>query len=185
MNAYLHKMFPGAFRRRLPLLLLACCAVLVLGACGYSFSGTGTQRLDFGKSLWVSFIAIEIDSPSAQTVLRRALLEECHALRGLQASGSETEADLKVTGQLRGYTTRALSYSSSDQVRDYVLVVDVELSLVRKGDATPLWKGTLQGKQNFPANLDLAVQRSSENAALEAASRMIAQKFVTAVEQSY
>jgi outer membrane lipopolysaccharide assembly protein LptE/RlpB len=171
--------------RQIAGILLLGFALLSLCACGYGLSGSGAQRLDAGQSLWVSFIGIEIDSPSAQTVLRRALLEEGHALRSLHPAATETAADLRVSGQLKTYSTRALSYSASDQVRDYALVIDVELGLYRKGETVPLWKGTLQGKQNYPANVDLAVQRSAEEAALAAASRIVAQKFISAVEQSY
>lgn len=171
--------------RRISSILLLGIVLLSMGACGYSFNSSGSQRLDAGQSLWVSFIGIEIDSPSAQTVLRRALLEESHALRSLRPAASEPSADLRVSGQLRSYSTRALSYSSIDQVRDYSLTIDVELTLYRKGETIPLWKGTLQGKQNYPANVDLAVQRSAEEAALAAASRIVAQKFIASVEQSY
>lgn len=165
--------------------LIAFCLVLCLTACGYHIAGPGTQRLPTGQSLWVSFIGIEIDSPSAQTVLRRSLLEEFHAQRGLAPSSTEAAADMRISGQLRSYTTRAVAYSAADQIRDYALTIEVDLSFFRKGETAPFWKGVLQGRQNFPANNDLAVQRSSEEAALAAASRVVAQKMISAVEQSY
>jgi hypothetical protein len=148
-------------------------------------AGSGGDRIAAGQSVWVSFIGIEVDSPSAQTVLRRSLLEESHAFRGLFPAASESAADLRMSGQLRTYTSKAISFSAADLVRDYTLTVDVEMSIFRKGETIPFWKGTLQGRQNYPANVDLAVQRSSEEAALAVASRVIAQKLLTAVEQSY
>lgn len=163
----------------------ACVLLLLLSACGYQFAGSGPNVISSGQALWVSFIGIEIDSPSAQTVIRRSLLEEGHALRGLPPAADSSTADLRVSGQLRSYSTRAISYSSVDLVRDYALTIEVELSVFRKGETTPFWKGTLQGRQNFPANTDLALQRSSEEAALVAASRSISQKLFSAVEQSY
>jgi outer membrane lipopolysaccharide assembly protein LptE/RlpB len=170
------------YRYRLVPLLIA---LFFISACGYHFAGSTANRLATGQSLWVSFIAIEIDSPSAQTVLRRALLEECHALRGLYPADSAATADLRMTGSLRSYATRAMSYSALDQVKEYRLTVEVELELFRKGEATPLWKGTIQSYQDYPANKDLALQRSSEEAALAAASHILAQKFLMAVEQAY
>src|SRR6185369_5358917 len=75
--------------------LVSVLVVLIfMSACGYHFAGSASNRLAAGQSLWVSFIGIEIDSPSAQTVLRRALLEECHALRGLYPADSAATADL-------------------------------------------------------------------------------------------
>ena len=154
-------------------------------ACGYHFAGSAGNTLAAGQSLWVSFIEIEIDSPSAQTALRRALLEEGHALRGFYPSADAASADLRVTGKLRSYTARAMSYSALDQARLYRLTMEVDLELFRKGETAPFWKGTLQGSQDYPANTDLAQQRSSEAAALVSASHILAQKFLMAVEQAY
>ena len=166
--------------------LMSVLAMLFfMSACGYHFAGSAANRLAPGQSLWVSFIGIEIDSPSAQTVLRRALLEECHALRGLYPADTATTADLRVKGGLRSYAARAMSYTALDQVREYRLTVEVELELFRKGETTPIWKGTIQGYQDYPANTDLALQRSAEEAALAAASHILAQKFLMAVEQAY
>ena len=169
------------------LMRMVCMTVLLLfmAGCGYHFSGSSGNRLASGQSLWVSFIGIEIDSPSAQTALRRSLLEESHALRGLYPSASESIADLRVTGRLRAYSAGAASYSARDLVREYRLTIEVELELFRKGETTPFWKGIIQSHQDYPANTDLALQRSAEEAALAAASRILAQKFLIAVEQSY
>jgi len=163
----------------------ACTLVFLLAACGYRFSGSSGNKLASGQSLWVSFIGIEIDSPSAQTILRRSLLDECHALRGLYPSANEATADLRVTGRLRSYSAGAVSYTALDLAREYRLTVEVELELFRKGETSPFWKGVLQSYQDYPANSDLALQRTAEEAALAAASHILAQKLLTAVEQSY
>src|SRR5512133_1973608 len=175
----------GLGHRHMLHMLCACAMVFVLTACGYHFAGSGSNRLASGQSLWVSFIGIEIDSPSAQTILRRSLLEECHALRGLYPSANEATADLRMTGRLRSSSAGAVSYTALDLAREYRLTIEVELEIFRKGETAPFWKGALQSYQDYPANSDLALQRSAEEAALAAASRTLAQKLVIAVEQSY
>lgn len=165
--------------------LILLVTLFSLSACGYHTAGSSGSRIGAGQSLWVSFIGIETDSPSAQTVVRRALLEECHALRGLYPSGNAAAADLRIQGRLRSYANRAMSYSELDQVREYRLTVELELELFRKGEPVPVWKGVLQSYQDFPANQDLALQKSAEEAALAAVSRTIARKFLMAVEQAY
>ena len=166
-------------------LLSVLVVLLFMSACGYHFAGSSANRLASGQSLWVSFIGIEIDSPSAQTVLRWALLEECHAMRGLYPSDTAATADLRIQGSLRSYAAKAMSYSVQDQVREYRLTLEVDLELLRKGETKPLWKGTLQSYQDYPTNKDLALQHSAEEAALAAASHKLAQKFLIAVEQAY
>jgi outer membrane lipopolysaccharide assembly protein LptE/RlpB len=186
MTAWVGRCAGGVLYRKYICGLLAGLVILLyMSACGYHFAGSTANRLATGQSLWVSFIAIEIDSPSAQTVLRRALLEECHALRGLYPADSAATADLGIKGSLRAYSAQAMSYSKQDQVKEYRLTVAVELELTRKGETKPFWKGTIQSYQDYPANTDLALQRSSEAAALDAASHILAQKFLMAVEQAY
>ena len=166
-----------------PLLLLLLS--LILAGCGYHLTSSSTQRLAAGQTLWVPFIGNESVSPTAQTVLRRALYDECHALRGLVAADSETTADLYMKGKLVSYSSSVISYSALDQAREYRLTLNVALELYRKGVAVPLWKGMLQASQNYPTNANLALQRNAEERALDAAARIIAQKFIQSTEQSY
>jgi outer membrane lipopolysaccharide assembly protein LptE/RlpB len=166
--------------------MFAVTMLLLMTSCGYHFAGSAGNRITSGQSLWVQFIRVEIESPSsAQTVLTRSIYEECHALRGAFPSNSEAVADLRIKGNLRSYSIRPVSYTAADRVREYRLVINVDLELARKGETTPIWKGTLQGSQDYPSSSDLGRQRSAEEAALAAASRIIAQKLITAVEQKY
>ncbi|OGT98014.1 MAG: hypothetical protein A2079_03535 [Geobacteraceae bacterium GWC2_48_7] len=162
-------------------------ALLFLSGCGYTLSGSAANRIADGQTLWVAFISNETTSPTAQTVLRRALLEEAHQLCGLVPSGSEASSDLHISGVLRSYSLQAISYNAADQAREYRLLLVVELELKRKGELTPFWKGTVKAEQDFPVdrNNNLAFQRNAEEAALTAVSRSIARKFLTAVEQNY
>lgn len=175
-------MISSAGLRRVATLLL--CTFLLAG-CGYRFAATSGNRIATGQSIWVAFIANTTASTTAQTVIRRALYEESHALRGLQPSANEASADLRVTGRVVSWGNTAISYSAIDQAKEYRLTLNVELELNRKGEATPLWKGVLQASQDYPAASDLAQQRNAREAALEAASRILAQKLLTAVEHSY
>jgi len=175
-------MFFRRFRRCL--LLLLCCPLLVAG-CGYHFAGTAENRIAADQSLWVAFIVNETASPTAQTVIRRALLEESHAMRGLYPADKEAEADLRVHGKLTSYALKAISYSAIDQAKEYRLLISVDLELQRKGGTAPLWKGTIQASQDFPASTDLALQHNAEESALRAASRTLARKFLVSVEQAY
>ena len=165
--------------------LLCSVMFLQVAGCGYRLAGSGEDSITSGKSIWVSFIRNESSSSTAQTVLRRALLEELHQSRGLVPSAGESVADLMVTGTLLSYSSKAVSYTADDRVREYRLAIDVELEMKRKGETVPLWKGRLQSYQDFPAADNLALQRNAEEAALATASRKVAQKLLTAVEQAY
>lgn len=165
--------------------LLLLILILILSGCGYQLTSSTKHSLAAGQTLWVPFMGNESLSPTAQTVLRRALYDECHALRGLVATDSEASADLFMKGRLLSYSSKIISYSSVDQASEYRLMLAVELELYRTGVALPLWKGVLQASKNFPVNANLALQRNAEERALEAAARIIAQKFILSTEQAY
>ncbi|HIJ81262.1 MAG TPA: hypothetical protein HPP76_06110 [Desulfuromonadales bacterium] len=166
-------------------ILFCVCAIWSLTGCAYRLSGSSQQNMTAGRTLWVPFIGNESISPTAQTVLRRALYDEFHALRGLVPAENEAAADVTVKGKLVSYGSRAVSYNAADRVRAFSLQAAAELAIYRKGETTPFWKGALSGSKEFPANSDLALQRNAEEQAFEGAARIIARKLASTMEHSY
>jgi outer membrane lipopolysaccharide assembly protein LptE/RlpB len=165
-------------------LLLALLLATAAG-CGYHLTNSQPGRFGAARTVWVPFFVNESISPTAQTVLRRAFYEELHALRGLSPAAAAESADLVMKARLVSYSSKAVSYSAIDQAREYSLNLNVELEIAGKGESVPLWKGQIQGSKQYPANADLALQRNAEEQALDAAARIIAHKFISALEESY
>ena len=153
--------------------------------CGYRLTNAHSTLAGTAQSIWVPFFSNESNSPTAQTVFRRAFYDELHAVRGLNPSASEEGADLVMKARIVSYSSKVVSYTAIDRVREYSLVVEVELEISRKGQTAPLWKGVLHGTKQYPANADLALQQNAEEQALDAAARIIARKFITTMEESY
>ena len=164
--------------------MLAVLLNAVVG-CGYHLTNSQSERLGAAQKIWVPFFSNESISPTAQTVLRRAFYEELHALRGLNPAGSEGTADLSMKARIVSYSSKAVSYNSLDQAREFSLSLEVELEIAKKGQASPLWKGQVHAAKQYPANRDLALQRNAEEQALDAAARIIAHKFISALEETY
>jgi outer membrane lipopolysaccharide assembly protein LptE/RlpB len=165
-------------------LLLAMMLSTVTG-CGYHLTNSQSGRLGVARTIWVPFFSNESISPTAQTVLRRAFYEELHALRGLNPAIGVESADLAMKARIVSYSSKAVSYNVLDQAREFSLSLSVELEIVKKGQPLPLWKGQIQGSKQYPANTNLALQRNAEEQALDAAARIIAHKFISALEESY
>jgi len=163
------------------------CALLLCTAsgCGYHLTNSQSGRFGAARSIWVPFFSNESISPTAQTVLRRAFYDELHAMRGLIPAASAESADLVMKARLVSYSGKVVSFTALDRARECSLSLTVELEIVKKGQTPPLWKGQIQGLQQYPASTDLALQRNSEEQALDAAARKIAQKFISALEESY
>jgi outer membrane lipopolysaccharide assembly protein LptE/RlpB len=162
--------------------------VLLLGltaGCGYHLTNTQSGKFESAQNIWIPFFSNASASPTAQTVLRRAFYEEIHALRGLNPAVNAESADLAMKARIISYSSKAVSYNSLDQDKEFNLTVDVELEIGKKGQKTPLWKGQIQGTKQYPANSNLALQHNAEEQALDAAARIIAHKFISALEESY
>lgn len=171
-------------------LLLVLVVLLILSGCGYRITGFNASNTDYnGRTVWVDFIGNTTGSSTAQTNLKRGFLEEFHAFRGMLPSTVRSESDLVVSGSIRSYTIRAVSYTAADQVRENRLSIEVELEVRERTSLTALWKGVISASQDFPAsdplNPNLALQKNAEEAALVAASRKLAQTLITSMEVSY
>ena len=165
--------------------LLLGLVLSTVSGCGYHLTNSPSGRLGNTQKIWVPFFSNESISSTAQTVLRRAFYDEFHALRGLNPAGSEDIADLVIKAKIISYSSKAVSYNSIDQAREFSLSLNVELEISKKWQALPLWKGQIQGSKQYPANTNLALQRNAEEQALDAAARIIAHKFISALEESY
>jgi len=157
----------------------------VIAGCGYHLTGAATGKLGDARQIWVPFFSNESISPTAQTVLRRAFYDEFHALRGLNPAAAEANADLVLKARILSYSNRAVAYNSLDQAMLFSLTLNVELEIVKKGQDVPLWKGQLQAEKQYPANSNLSLQHNSEDQALDAVARILAHKFLSALEESY
>lgn len=159
--------------------------LLTVAGCGYHLTNSASLQTGSDQKIWVPFFRNESVSPSAQTVLRRGFYEELYSLRGLHPANSEEDADLVMKARIISYASTAASFSALDQALEYKLSLNVELELLKKGQTVPLWKGQIHAVQQYPANTNLALQRNSEEQALDAGARIIAQKFISALEESY
>jgi len=165
--------------------LLSALILLTLSGCGYHLTNSPANRKQSFRNIWIPFFSNESISPTAQTVLRRAFYDEIHALRGINPAESRDTADLAMKAKIISYSSGAVSYSAKDEVRQYRLALTVELEAYKKGELLPIWKGQLQSSKQYPVNLNLALQRNAEEQALDAAARILAHKFISAIEESY
>ncbi|HIJ88314.1 MAG TPA: hypothetical protein HPP97_11640 [Desulfuromonadales bacterium] len=166
--------------------LLYALMLITLTGCGYHLTNAQADRKQSYRNVWIPFFSNESISPTAQTVLRRAFYDEFHALRGLNPAESQETADLAMKAKILSYSSTAVAYNPKDEVSEYKLNLNVELEAYKKGQLLPVWRGRLQSSRQYPANnINIALQRNAEEQALDGAARILAHKFLTAIEESY
>lgn len=170
---------------RLCRILFLLLLLTTITGCGYSLTKSTSGQSGADRTVWVPFFTNESISPTAQTVMRRAFYDELYALRGLKPAAGEGLADVAMKARIISYSHKAVSYSAIDQARQFSLALNIELEITNNNVSQPLWKGQIQAEKQYPVNLDLALQRNAEEQALDAAARIIAHKFISALEESY
>lgn len=166
----------------------ALLLTLLVAGCGYRFTADTGSRLSAGQTVWVPYFKNATVYANASVALKRAIFDQFAAQRNIMPSVSPELADLLVEGTLTGYGNGVVSYSATDTAREYRLTITADV-IVRKRsdgkDVKPLWKGTLSAWQDYPVGATIELQRSSEDAALMAASRKLAQQLIWNLEQQY
>jgi outer membrane lipopolysaccharide assembly protein LptE/RlpB len=162
--------------------------VLFSAGCGYRFTADSGTRLAAGQTVWVPYFKNATVYSSASVALKRAIFDQFAEQRNIMPAASPEQGDLLLEGTLTGYGIGAVSYSATDAIMEYRLTITADITVHRRGDAKntrPLWKGALSAWQDYPVGPTIELQRSSEDAALGAASRKLAQQLIWQMEQQY
>lgn len=174
--------------RRIAYGLFAFVMVLSISSCGYRFTADGGSRLTAGQKVWVAYFKNSTVFPNASVVLKRAIFDQFAAMRGITPAGSKGDGDIQVEGILTGYGASAASYTSTDTVKEYRLVISANVIVRKKSadlKAKPIWSGSVSAWQDYPVSSTIEMQRNSEDAALAAASRKLAEQIIWNMEQVY
>jgi len=162
--------------------------VLLSAGCGYRFTADSATRLAAGQTVWVPYFKNATVHSQASVALKRAIFDQFAGQRNIMPAASPELGDLLLEGTLTGYGIGAVSYSAADAIMEYRLTITADITVRKRGDAAdvrPLWKGSLSAWQDYPVAATIELQRSSEDAALAAASRKLAQQLIWQMEQQY
>ena len=161
---------------------------LFMAGCGYRFTADSGTRLVAGQTVWVPYFTNATVYANASVTLKRAIFDQFIEQRGIMPSASPDQGDLLIEGVLTGYGAGVVSYTAADTAREYRLTISADITVRKRGEkkeAKPLWKGSLSAWQDYPVAATVEMQRNSEDAALIAASRKLAQQLIWQMEQQY
>lgn len=161
---------------------------MTVAGCGYRFTADSNSKLTANQLIWIPYFKNATVHTAAAVALRRALYEQFAAQRSIRPAASPKQTDLLLDGTVTGYAVAAVSYSAADVVTTYRVTVSADIQMQQQnGDkgSKPLWRGTLSAWHDYPASASIELQRSSEDAAVAAACRKLAQQLIWQVEQQY
>ncbi|HLC27766.1 MAG TPA: LptE family protein [bacterium] len=170
----------------LPKALLPWMLVVLLltGGCGYQLVGKARSLPpDIQK---VAIVQFENHSPKpgVERTLTDAVRQE-FITDGRLTVVHQDAADLLITADIRTYTLEPVTFSSSDRVNDYRLLLEADVT-VRDLVHKKLWlKQRLSTKTDFRVTANVASSDAAQNSAAQQGSREFAQQFLNLVLEGF
>jgi outer membrane lipopolysaccharide assembly protein LptE/RlpB len=156
-------------------LALGLLAAAVAG-CGYSFRGTLPEHI---QTVAVPVFANKTGEPAVESFLTSAVVEAFSTNGRLRVVKREV-ADAVLEGEVIGYSVQSISYDSQANVRQYRLVVTMNLKLLdMKKSAVLFEEHSLREKADFQVMNAVSQTISREETAVRTAATEIARAIVS------
>jgi outer membrane lipopolysaccharide assembly protein LptE/RlpB len=156
-------------------LALGLLAAAVAG-CGYSFRGTLPDHI---QTVAVPVFANRTGEPAVESFLTSAVVEAFSTNGRLRVVKRE-DADAVLEGEVTGYSVQSISYDSQANVRQYRLVVTMNLKLLDTRKSAVLFEEhSLREKADFQVMNAVSQTISREETAVRTAALEIARSIVS------
>jgi outer membrane lipopolysaccharide assembly protein LptE/RlpB len=160
---------------RAPALGLALLAVSLAG-CGYSFRGNLPDHI---KTVAVPLFTNKTAEPAVETFLTSAVVE-AYASNGRLRVVKPDEADAILDGEVTGYSVLSIAFDNQANVRQYRLVVTMNLRLRDvRNNSTLFEQQGLKEHADFQVLGAVSQTISSEEAAVRTAATFVARSIVS------
>ena len=129
----------------------ALLAVLVLAACGYHLTGTGTAVPEGARTIRIEPFTNHTRETGLEVHLHRAVEDEFRR-QGTLRVVTEGDADLVLSGSIRRFTSVPVAFSATDEAVQYQGIMQVSLRLTERASGHVLFENKLlQESQDFGA----------------------------------
>jgi Lipopolysaccharide-assembly len=129
----------------------ALLPVLVLAACGYHLSGTGTTVPESARTIRLALFTNHTRETGLEVRLHRAVEDEFRR-QGTLRIVTEGDADLVLSGDIRRFTSVPVAFSATDEAVQYQGIMQVSLRLTERETGHVLFENKLlQESQDFGA----------------------------------
>jgi outer membrane lipopolysaccharide assembly protein LptE/RlpB len=164
-----------------PALIGAVLCLLLLAGCGYRLVG-GQDGLLANRPLALGQFVNKTYRANLEAELTRALQAELARRTHLVDRDS---GELVLSGTVQALTFEPVSYTAADKVREYRVTITAAVALKERVSGRVIWQGTETGRQHFPTNADLALQRNSEQEAVAAVCRDLTERIYQQLSHTF
>ena len=145
------------------LVSLLCVAAASLAGCGYHLEGAGSSLPGDVQTIAIELLRNESLYEGVEADFTAALIDQFARGRKVQVVDDTTQADALVRGIIFRVLNRAVSFSSSDEVVEFELIVQAAVGLQRQSDGKILWRDTnLVVREEYAATSEAVVTNSPD-----------------------
>lgn len=153
--------------------------------CGYHRPGViDSSRVMGMGGLHVSVFANKSYRAGLETIVTQFVIDE-FARRSGGNLVDEAAADLTLNGAVLSYDVAPVAYTAVDRVGAYRATIKLLATLSERQTGKVLWKGELTESQDYPANVDLALQHNNEAAAITEICRRLAEQMHEKMQEDF
>ena len=152
---------------------------LLLNGCGYHLVGTGSSLPSHLKTLFIPMFTNSSSEPEIHRELTSSIINS-FITDGRLKIVRKGNSDMVMKGSLFYYDLRAVSFSSSDFVSDYIVKLRVEVEVIDKvDDKHYIKKRKFTTKWDYKATSDIVNTETARLTALEEAYKEVGNRLVS------
>jgi hypothetical protein len=151
---------------------------LLLNGCGYHLVGTGSSLPTHLKTLFIPVFSNSSSEPEIHRELTSNIIDS-FITDGRLKIVRKGDSDMLMKGNLYYYDLKAVSFSSSDFVSDYIVELGVDVEVIDKVNDKLYIKNKFKTKWDYKATSDIINTESARLAALEEAYKELGNRLVS------
>jgi outer membrane lipopolysaccharide assembly protein LptE/RlpB len=156
-------------------ILLIVLALFVAG-CGYHVPGASDSWVGGdAKVVYIQLFENLAAEPYLDNYMTDALVEELSRSRLFELTENAGAADVVIGGTVDSFSSKAISYSSSDQISDYRATMGISVKLVQNSDKKVLWQEKMRRSEDYSAAVNKNLQLEGERLAARQVARRLAE----------
>ena len=156
-------------------ILLILLALLVSG-CGYHVPGTSDSWVGGDARLvYIQLFENMTAEPYVDNYMSDALVEELSRSRLFELTEKVEAAEVLIGGTVDGFTSNAISFSSSDRITDYRATMNITVRVLDNGNDQVMWQEKMRRSEDYSAAVNKNLQLEGERLAARQVAKRLAE----------
>lgn len=156
-------------------ILLILLALFVAG-CGYHVPGSSDSWVGGDARLvYVELFENMTAEPYLDNYMTDALVEELSRSRLFELTENVDAAQVLIGGTVDSFSSKAISFSSTDTISDYRATMGITVKLTASGDSQVIWQEKMRRSEDYSAAVNKNLQLEGERLTARQVARRLAE----------